>query len=97
MMPSAKTTKANSPAMGCSAFAASEEVWMSVTPCACRVAAVVSMMKSATMLDAPMPTIVSSLMRASCRGAWPGRIEKGLGRRILLLVLDLLRACQKKR
>ena len=56
-MPSANTTKANSPAIGCSAFAASEDVSMFVTPCAWRVAAVVSMMKSATILDAAMPTI----------------------------------------
>ena len=55
-MPRAKTTNTNGPAMGRSASAACDEVWMSVTPWACRVAAVVSMMNSATRFESAMPT-----------------------------------------
>ena len=90
MMPSAKTVKAKRPAIGRSASAAWAEVWMSVTPCACSVAAVVSMMNSAMMFEAPMPTRVSSRMRAIWRGACVGRLDQRLGLGIFFLVLHLL-------
>ncbi len=54
-MPAANSRKANSPAMGRSAVAASAEVWMVVMPCTCSVTAVVRMMKKATRLEKPMP------------------------------------------
>ena len=65
MIPSAKITKANCPAIGLRASAACDEVSISLTPWALSVAAVVSMMKSAMMLERPMPTSVSSWMRAN--------------------------------
>ena len=61
---------------------------MLVTPWAFKVAAVVIMMKSAMILEIPMPTSVSSCMRASCRGAWSPRFDQGLRFRVLLLVFD---------
>ena len=42
--------------VGRSASAACDEVWISVMPCACSVAAAVSMMNSATRLESPIPT-----------------------------------------
>jgi hypothetical protein len=65
MIPNAKTVKAKRPAIGRNASAAWEDVWMSVTPWALSVAAVVIMMKSAMILEIPIPTNVSSCMRAS--------------------------------
>jgi len=56
MIPMAKIVKASLPAIGRRASAAWDEVLMSVTPWACRVAAVVRMMNSATALEKPMPT-----------------------------------------
>ena len=49
---------------------------MSLTPCAFSVAAVVNMMKSAMMFEKPMPTSVSSCMRAICRGACSRRLDQ---------------------
>lgn len=73
-MPSAKTVKAKRPAIGRKASAAWDDVWISVTPWAFKVAAVVIIMKSAMILEIPMPTSVSSCMRASCRGACSGAL-----------------------
>ena len=56
MMPAAKMAKAKAPAIGRSASAACAEVWMSVTPWAFSVAAVVMMMNSATRFESAMPT-----------------------------------------
>jgi len=50
---------------------------MSVWPFACRVTAVVSMMKNATILEAAMPTTVSQPMRSSSRGACCGFSSNG--------------------
>ena len=61
---------------------------MSVTPCACSVAAVVSMMNSAIRLEKPMPTSVSSRMRAICARRLLRRLVQRLGLRLFLLVLD---------
>jgi superfamily I DNA/RNA helicase len=58
------------PAMGFRAWAACAEVWMSVTPLACRVAAVVMMMAMAMMLEKAIPTSVSRRMRRNS-ARWP--------------------------
>ena len=97
MMPSAKMVKAKRPAIGRSASAACDEVWMSVTPCAFSVAAVVSMMNSAMMFEKPMPTIVSSCMRAICRGACSGASISGLAPGSSFSSSTSSPACQKKR
>ena len=55
MMPAANTQNANRPAIGRSASAACALVWISSTPCACRVAAAVTMMNSAIRFETPMP------------------------------------------
>jgi hypothetical protein len=55
MMPMLKSRNAKFPAMGRSASAACAELSMSVTPCACSVAAAVSMMKNAIRFEKPMP------------------------------------------
>jgi hypothetical protein len=62
---------------------------MSVIPCAFRVAAVVSMMKRAMRFERPMPTSVSSRMRAICRGRLLGRVDQRLGLGIFPLIFDL--------
>ena len=62
-MPTAKMKKVNGPAIGRSASAASAEVLMLVTPCACSVAAVASTMNNEMRFERPMPTQVSMLMR----------------------------------
>ena len=67
MMPRLNSRKVSSPASGRSASAAWAEVWMSRTPAACSVAAVLRMMKNAIRLEKVMPTIVSTLMRRRCR------------------------------
>ena len=51
MMPSAKTTKANSPGDRAQRLGGLAEVWISVMPCACSVAAAVTMMDSAIRLE----------------------------------------------
>ena len=56
MMPNANRANVNTPAIGRSASAACAEVWMLVTPCAFRVAAVLTMMNRATTFEYPIPT-----------------------------------------
>ncbi len=80
MMPSAKRTKAKGPAAGRSASAACAELWISVAPLACSVAAVVTMMARPTSTATPMPTAVSSSMRFSAAGACSGAFNKGFRR-----------------
>ena len=55
MIPAANTANANSPAIGRSASAACAEVWMLVSPCAFKVAAVVMMMNRLIRLENPIP------------------------------------------
>src|SRR5712671_1443418 len=55
MMPAANRAKVKTPAIGRSASAAWAEVWISVIPCACNVAAVVMMMNRLIRLENPMP------------------------------------------
>ena len=58
---------------------------MSVTPWASKVAAVVIMMKSAMIFEIPIPTSVSTCMRAS----WWRHLDQWLRLRIFLLIFDL--------
>src|SRR5260370_14376173 len=44
---------------------------------ACKVAAVVRIMKNATMLENAMPTRVSNAMRRNCSEAWDGFLRSG--------------------
>jgi hypothetical protein len=55
MMPAANTAKVSGPATARSASAAWAEVWISVTPFAFSVAAVVMTMNKATRLEIAMP------------------------------------------
>ena len=50
-MPSVNTAKVSGPAIGRSASAACEEVWMSVMPPACSVAAAAMMMNNEMILE----------------------------------------------
>jgi hypothetical protein len=65
MTPRLNRAKASGPAMGRRASAAWAVVAMSRTPAACRVTAVVSMMKKATRFENAMPTKVSQRIRSS--------------------------------
>jgi len=51
MIPAANNPNVNAPATGRGASAACAEVWMSVIPCICRVAAVVTMMNRLIRLE----------------------------------------------
>src|SRR6266852_7659874 len=73
MMPAANSAKVNTPAIGRSASAACEDVWISVTPLACSVAAVAKMMNRAMRFEMPIPTAVSVRMRTSSGPASRGR------------------------
>jgi hypothetical protein len=66
MRPAANSVKVKTPAIGRSASAASAAVVIFVRPWACKVAAVVTMMKNAMRLETIMPVHVS---RAICRKA----------------------------
>jgi hypothetical protein len=92
MMPRLNSTKVNSPASGRSASAACAEVWMSVTPTACSVAAVLRMMKKAIRFENVIPTIVSTLMRRR----WRRRSLGECGGLSLVSSISCA-ACQKKR
>ena len=81
-MPSANSAKVKTPAIGRSASAAWAEVWMSVTPLACSVAAVAKMMKMATTFETPIPTTVSVRMRANCGPASRGVRQSGRAPRL---------------
>ena len=56
IIPAANRAKVNTPAIGRSASAAWDDVWISVIPCAFSVAAVVTMMKKLMRLEYPIPT-----------------------------------------
>ena len=70
---------------------------MSFIPWAFKVAAVVSMMKSAMTFEIPMPTSVSSWMRASWLGACSGALTRGLASGSSFSSSTSSEACQKKR
>lgn len=69
MMPSAKMSSARGPAIGFNASAAWAELWMSVLPCACKVAAVVMMIESAIRFENAIPISVSRRIRRNSSGA----------------------------
>ena len=64
---------------------------MAVTPSACKVAAVVTMMARPTSTATPMPITVSSRMRSSAARACSGARSSGSRRGMHALVLHLLR------
>ena len=74
--PGREQREVNAPATGRSALAAWAEVWMSVVPLAFRVAAVPMMIKSATRLETPMPTMVSVQIRANSAPASRGAMQR---------------------
>ena len=97
MMPSAKTTKAKRPAMGCSASAAWDEVWMSVTPCACRVAAVGQDDEQRDQVGKPHADIGVDADAPELRLGLLGRAFQRLGVGCSLTSSTSSSACQKKR
>ncbi len=90
MMPSAKTTKANGPAIGRSASAAWAEVWMSVTPWACRVAAVVDDDEQGDEVGEAHADVGVDADAAELGRRLLGRALQRLGVGALLDLLDLL-------
>ena len=69
MIPRLNNRKANSPAMGRRARAASAELAISVIPWAFSVTAVVRTMKKEIRVENPMPSRVSQVIRLSSTGA----------------------------
>ena len=97
MMPRANSAKANGPATGARASAAWEAVWMSFTPWALRVAAVLIMIARAMRLEKAMPTKVSIRIRAKAPRACAGASVRALASASLSTSSTSSAACQKKR
>ena len=97
MMPRAKIRNTPAPATGRNASAACDDVWMSVTPPACSVAAVVTTMNSATMFDRPIPIAVSQRIRLNSARACSGARFSGRAPGRSLTSSTSSSACQKNR
>lgn len=97
MMPTAKISDANSPAMGLSACAACAEVSILVTPWAFKVAAVVTMIEIAIRFENAMPASVSARIRAKAEGACRQARTSGARSGLTRTSSASSDACQKKR
>ncbi len=97
MIPRAKTTNTRSPQIGLRASAAWAEVWMLVTPCACKVAAVEMTMNRATRFEKAMPIMVSMRMRRNSGTACSGALRRGLASALPWTSSTSSSACQKNR